>query len=313
MICHYYLTYDCNCRCDYCHIWQDSGLNRLVVPSIATLKQNLNTLKKLGCKEILFTGGEPLLYDDLPEALKFAKNQGFLVYLCTNGLLSSKMLSSAAGLLDKLYISLDYPLETEHNAVKAQECFLEAMDTISLALHLGVEPVINYTLSRDSIRYLPELIELAQEKKVKVRLVPVHHCPALEGFEKISFDYIRRYAASAQVIFDKQLFELLTKGGNNTGRTSCSVMDNVISISPDDNLILPCIWAGQATIPINGDLERTMSSDIVKGYRRLQGTFEACRGCVAEESINRSFFGKVKSADILGKIIRPIGSFLRGR
>lgn len=313
MICHYYLTYDCNCRCDYCQVWQNSGLDRSIVPSASTLEKNLDSLHKLGCKEIVFTGGDPFLYDDLPQALGIAKNKGFSVCLCTNGLLSSKKLVSAAGSLDRIYLSLDYPSEEEHNAVKAQECFAEAMDTIATALHLGIETVINYTLSRDSIRYLPELIELAEEKKTKVRFNPVHHCPALEGFEKASFDYIRRYARHPLVLFDQQLFELLVKGGNKIDRPSCAVMDNVISISPDDNLILPCLWAGEASIPINGDLEKIMSSDIVKGYRRLQGDFDSCRGCVAAESVNRSFVGKIKSADVLGKMKDSIASFVGGR
>lgn len=313
MICHYYLTYDCNCRCDYCPVWQDSGLDRSIVPSVATLESNLSALKELGCKEVLFTGGEPFLYEDLPQALSLAKSKGLFVCLCTNGLLSSKKIASAAGLLDRIYVSLDYPSEEEHNAVRAQECFAEARDTISSAPHFGIEPVINYTLSRDSIRFLPEIIEFAQDKKTRVQLVPVHHCAPLEGFEKISFDYIRRYAKSPYIVFDKQLFELLAKGGNKTNRSSCAVMDNVISISPDDNLILPCLWAGQASIPINGDLEKIISSDIVRGYKRLQGTFDSCRGCVAAESVNRSFVGKIKSEDVFGKIKKSIVSFIEGR
>ncbi len=313
MICYYYLTYECNCQCDYCPVWRDSGSDRSIVPSIETLEENLNALKTLGVKEVFFTGGEPLLYDDLPQAVRLAKNKGFSVSLFTNGLLSSKKLPPTAGFVDKLFISLDYPMEGEHNTIKAQECFAEAVDTISLAFHLAIEPVINYVLTRDSIRFLPELIELAQDKKAKVRLSPVHHCPALEGFEKISFDYIRRYLRSPHIIFDKQLFNVLVKGGNNTRRPSCDVMTNSISISPDNNLILPCLWCQQAAIPINGDLEKVMSSDIVKGYRRLQGTFDPCAGCVALESVNRSFFGKVRNEDIPGKIIRTIASFINGR
>lgn len=313
MICYYYLTYECNCKCDYCPVWQDSDLDRSIVPSLDTLDQNLSSLKRLGIKEIFFTGGEPLLYEDLSRALQLAKEKGFVVLLSTNGLLSSERLSPASGTLDRLFISMSYPSEAEHNAAKAQECFLEAVDAITLARHIGVEAVIDYVLTRDSIRFLPELIELAQEKGAKVRLVPVHHCPDLEGFEEISFGYIQRYSRSPQVIFDRNLFNILRRGGNNISRPSCAVLNNSISISPDNNLILPCIWSRQATIPINGDLENIMSSDIVKGYKRLQGTFDSCRGCVALESVDRSFLGNIKSEDIPGKAIRAMFSFIRGR
>lgn len=312
MICHYYLTYECNCRCDYCPVWKDAAFDISIVPSVSTVEVNLSSLKRIGCVEINFTGGEPLLYGELPAVARMAKERGFFVSLSTNGLLSSKKMAPAAAFLDRVYVSLDYPAQNEHDSVKAQECFLEALDTIDMASSHGIEPVINYSLSRDSIRFLPELMELAQEKRVKAKLSPVHHCPALEGYERISLEYISRYAKNNNTIFDRQLFELLKRGGVDPRRPACRIMDNLITISPDDHIILPCIWAGQAAIPINGDLENLMTSDIVKGYRTLQGTFDVCRGCLEEESIDRSFGGKVRSLDLPGKARRAVFSFMRG-
>ena len=312
MICHYYLTYECNCRCDYCSVWQDSGPDNSVVPSYATLERNLFDLKKLGCREVLFTGGEPLLYEDLPSAAKLAKNNGFYVSLSTNGLLAAKKLPPAAADIDRVYISLDYPLKQEHDAVKAQECFSEAVDAVRIASRLGIEPVISYTLTRDSIRFIPEMAELSHDLEVRMRFVPVHHCPELEGFESISLEYIKRYSKNDNVAFDAQLFDLMRKGGNDPKQASCRIMSNVISISPDDHLMMPCFWALQGAVPIGGDLEKLMTSDIVKGYGKLQGTLVQCRGCLAAESLDRSLRGRIKSMDIPGGLLSKVRSFIRG-
>lgn len=312
MICYYYLTFNCVCRCEYCPIWQDETLDDSVVPSLSTVERNLDSLSFMGFNKVVFTGGEPFLYENLKNVLEMSKKRRFISVLYTNGMLSPKVLPGIADLIDELYISIDHPLEAEHDRIKGQECFSESLDALSTAKNLGLDPTISFTLTRDSIRYLPEMIELAQSKHVKMEINPVHHYHGLEGLEQMSVDYITRYSRTPGVVIDGQLMSLIKHGGNNTSRPSCKVLNNSISISPDDRLFLPCFWNRQASIPIEGQLEKMLKSDIVKGYRNLQGTMSGCQGCLAKESIDRSLSGKIKSADIPGKIKRSVSYFLKG-
>ncbi len=312
MICYYYLTFNCVCRCEYCPIWQDETLDDSVVPSLSTVERNLASLSSMGFNKIVFTGGEPFLYEDLKDVLGMSRKKKFRTVLYTNGLLSPKVLPGIAALIDELYISIDHPMEDEHNRIKGQECFSESLDALSAAKSLGIDPSISFTVTRDSIRYLPEMLELAQSKQVKMFISPVHHYHGLEGLEPISVDYITRYSKAPGVVIDDQLMSLIKHGGNDTSRTSCKVLNNSISISPDDRLFLPCFWNRQASIPIEGQLEKLLKSDIVRGYRKLQGTMAFCEGCLAKESIDRSLSGKIKSADITGNVKRSISYFLKG-
>jgi len=312
MICYYYLTFNCVCRCEYCPIWQDETLDISITPSLSTIERNLDSLSSMGFNKVVFTGGEPFLYEDLKEALEMSRKRGLRSVLYTNGMLSPKVLPGIASLLDELYISIDHPTEDEHNRIKGQECFSESLDALSAAKNLGLDPIISFSITRDSIRYLPEMVELAQSKQVKIAFNPVHHCYGLEGLEQISVDYITRYSKVPNVVIDEQLMSLIKHGGNNTSMPSCKVLSNSISISPDDRLFLPCFWNRQASIPIEGHLEKMLKSDIVKGYRNLQGTMSGCQGCLAHESIDRSLSGKIKSADIIGKIRSSVSYFMKG-
>jgi pyruvate formate lyase activating enzyme len=77
-------TQGCNLRCPYCH---NSDLIAAEKPSALTWQEVLNFLEARRGKldGVVFTGGEPLLQDDLPDAMREAKALGFPVKLDTNG------------------------------------------------------------------------------------------------------------------------------------------------------------------------------------------------------------------------------------
>ncbi len=308
MICHYYLTYDCNCRCEYCPTWQDASIEQQIYASEKDVIQNIKDLHNLGVKKIFFTGGEPFLYESLADVCRFAKSLDFEVLLSTNGLISSKKLPSLAKYIDNLFVSLAYPVREEHDRAKGQECFQETLDTVSACLHFGVNVVIDYLLTRDSVRFLPEVIDLATEKKAMLRFNFVHHCFEIEGFEDITFEYIKRYANHPLVIFDERLFSLARKGGNDISSPSCNVLSNVITISPDNNLLLPCFWARESSIPINGKLTDLFTTEIFKSYKSLQGKLSSCKGCVAGEIFEDLDF---KSVLVKKNLYKKFSNFLR--
>jgi GTP 3',8-cyclase len=107
----------CNYRCPYCMPADDPDLKFLPRAQLLGTKQ-LSTLLKalltLGTQKLRFTGGEPLLRKDLPEAiaqaraLAHAQGQKLEIALTTNGSLLAAQASAlrTAG-LDRLTISLD--------------------------------------------------------------------------------------------------------------------------------------------------------------------------------------------------------------
>ncbi|MCX5749890.1 MAG: radical SAM protein [Candidatus Saganbacteria bacterium] len=302
MICHYYLTYRCSCRCEFCRISNDSEFEGVEEAGIYTIEKNLDSLVKLGVKSVNFTGGEPLLRHDIKDILSIAKKKGLHVALFTGGLDHPEKLCEMKGLLDELYIPLDAPGEEEHNRIRGQECYAEAVAGISLAKKMGMDVKINFTVTRDSVRSLPEMVDLAQHSGVTLRINPVHHFFGFEGFEKISVDYILRYARRKNVEMNRAVMELLKHGGNDKNKPVCRALETTVTISPDDHLILPCINSFQARIPIDGKLEKVMNSDIIKGYKKLEGRMDACAGCADIDYMIPSFSCKINKYRLLDLI-----------
>lgn len=95
------LTYKCNFRCLHCYVVPDGKKQELSSAQVFSL---LDQLKSAGVFHIGFTGGEPLMREDIFEILEYARNCGFRISLLTNGLLIDK---AAAGRIGALGTSLN--------------------------------------------------------------------------------------------------------------------------------------------------------------------------------------------------------------
>jgi MoaA/NifB/PqqE/SkfB family radical SAM enzyme len=81
------LTDRCNNACQHCYINRPAGDLQAAALEMKTgfIKDLIRQAADLGCLDLRFTGGEPLLRDDFPELYRFARSQGFKVHLFTNG------------------------------------------------------------------------------------------------------------------------------------------------------------------------------------------------------------------------------------
>ena len=86
VICNYYLTYRCNARCHFCAIWSDKSVPADLESSPETVAANLDDARNAGVRIVDFTGGEPLLYEALPDVLAHAKRIGLRTTVTTNGI-----------------------------------------------------------------------------------------------------------------------------------------------------------------------------------------------------------------------------------
>jgi len=236
-ICNYYLTLRCNDTCEFCSIWQNEEYAK-----IEEKPCDLSQLKKAGVEQLNIAGGEPLLREDLPEILKTAKELGFSIELTTNGILYSEKGRRIGGLVDRLLFHLDYPIASEHDRSRGVECFHTVISAIEYAKTLGEKPVINFTLTRDSIRFLPEMVELAEKLKVFVRLSPVSDFYGTQGFEPATVEHIKYYARRKNVLVNLAVLEFVKAGGNKVLYPRCRAAETTITIMPDGSRVSPCFF-----------------------------------------------------------------------
>jgi MoaA/NifB/PqqE/SkfB family radical SAM enzyme len=91
--CMFELTYRCNFRCPHCYLTgtkkEKRELNTRQIFSV------LRQLKEAGTYPIGFTGGEPLMREDIFEILEFANRCGFKTNILTNGSLIDEKAAAA--------------------------------------------------------------------------------------------------------------------------------------------------------------------------------------------------------------------------
>ncbi|HLH34577.1 MAG TPA: radical SAM protein [Alloacidobacterium sp.] len=105
---------NCNCRCLMCDIWKRPAGAELSLDMLATLRDSLHNL---GVRQIVLTGGEPLLHTQFEELCRFLKEQNLRITLLTTGLLLQKRAESVAAWIDEIIISLDGP-EAIHDRIR---------------------------------------------------------------------------------------------------------------------------------------------------------------------------------------------------
>ncbi len=92
-----FTEWDCNVQCHYCFSY-GAGAPGM---TLETAKSSIDWLRSVGCRVVAIMGGEPLLRKDfILEVVRYGHEQGFFVYLPTNGLLMDEQFIedvSAAG------------------------------------------------------------------------------------------------------------------------------------------------------------------------------------------------------------------------
>ena len=105
----------CNCRCVMCDIWKDNkNLKQLTERDVNGL---LASLKKLGTRQVLMSGGEALLNVNFFKLCAILKQANIKVTLLTTGLTIKRHAHQILELVDDLIVSLDGD-EPLHDAIR---------------------------------------------------------------------------------------------------------------------------------------------------------------------------------------------------
>ena len=122
----------CNLACPHCY--SRSGPSVRTALDAQTVLRVIGEAAAAGYEVIAFSGGEPLMYDALPQACAHAKSLGLTVTVTTNGFfLDARHLAPLAGFVDGLAISLDGDA-VSHNALRgnraAHDRLLKGLDAV---------------------------------------------------------------------------------------------------------------------------------------------------------------------------------------
>lgn len=143
-----HVTNRCTTSCQYCCF--SSNRKKMDEMSTCELMQLMRDAVALGCNHVHFTGGEPLLRDDIEKLITFAGNLGLEMRLQTNGMLLNQRRAEklmAAG-LSSIMISLDADRPEEHDAMRGAGTWALAVKAILAAQDAGMAVRVNSVMTK---------------------------------------------------------------------------------------------------------------------------------------------------------------------
>jgi MoaA/NifB/PqqE/SkfB family radical SAM enzyme len=289
VLCNYYLTYRCNASCSFCDIWERPS----PYADFDSVARNLRDLQKLGVKVIDFTGGEPLLHQDIAEILKEARKLGFISTLTTNCLLYPKKAASIHGLVDMLHFSLDSPIPEEHNQSRGVDCFRFFTESLDIAAQLGEKPDVLFTVFKNNLHHIEEVWkEYAVKRNLMLILNPVFSYNQVDSGGDLNRDEInslKKWAGRKNVFLNEAFLQLRLDGGNQISSPVCKAGSSTVVISPENELILPCYHLGMDALSLKEGLYNTFHSEKARSLRLLEGRLPGCQGCTINCYMQPSF------------------------
>ncbi|MEG0618408.1 MAG: radical SAM protein [Bacilli bacterium] len=162
-IVYFKINSDCNMDCFFC---SQSGNSKSEL-DINKAKYILNELRKINVVSIIYTGGEPLLYNDLLELVKYGKELGFKQTLVTN-LFHIKDIN-VFDYVDSVGVSL-HGTEITHNKITGRKSFHKVLNNIDLLLRRNKILNLNSTLCAENTnrKDLGFLVKYARKNKLKL-------------------------------------------------------------------------------------------------------------------------------------------------
>ena len=161
------VTGKCNCKCLHCSAARRENAEL----STQEWKEIIAQLLNMGTYNITFTGGEPLLREDLTELICYVDKEKAITQVFTNGYLLSeeKLNELAKSGLYAIQVSIDSPTPEEHDRNRGiKGLFDKAVEGIKIVKEKGILVGISSYVKHEDLKKgnVERLISLAEELEV---------------------------------------------------------------------------------------------------------------------------------------------------
>lgn len=287
------VTYRCNLQCEFCYVG-DRAYGELNTSD--TKKVLYKILHEAQVPSVSFTGGEPLLRDDICELVSYASGIGMWTNVITNGtLLDAQMVKDlkVAG-LSSVQVSIEGPNTEVHDALTKH---LGAFDlTVAGILRLreaGIPVHTNTTISRKNLPYLEDIVRLVKSlglKRLSMNLcipcgVAINRSDLWVSYQEVGTHImeIKRFADNEGVTFlwyspiPVCMFNPVAHG---LGNKSCAAITGLLSIDPLGNIIPCSSWRMPVASLLHRPFKDIWRSGFLAYFKNRDYVPEQCHGCV---------------------------------
>lgn len=158
------LTYKCPLQCPYCSNPVDYAKYDTEL-STEDWKRVLTQARKMGAVQLGFSGGEPLIRQDLPDLIKHARQLGYYSNLITSGygLTEDKIIQLKEEGLDHIQVSIQASTQELNDHLAGTESYQSKKQVAHLVKKHGYPMVLCVVIHRQNIHQMKQILEMAEE------------------------------------------------------------------------------------------------------------------------------------------------------
>lgn len=287
------LTNRCNCRCQHCFAALENGLDESKDElSTTESKSLLDEIAKIGGIEVCFSGGEPLLREDIVELVAYAHKKGLVSRVITNGILLNEEIVvelKKAG-MNWCSLSIDSPRSEIHDRFRGSEgCFNKVVQGLRVLIKHEI-PCSIITVARKELIYSGELEEIVHlGKALGVTIVRINFPVPIGRFRDMQDQVLNRE--------EREKVRSLLKYGfvsmeSPKEQTSCTAAITKINVLPNGD-VTPCVF-----VPLSyGNVRQKKFIDIWNAMRTYTKDYKKRGKCPMCDPVLRA--NLYKSANIL--------------
>jgi len=302
----------CNCRCVMCDIWQRAYTSEY---PILELERHRKSIVDLGVRQVVFTGGEPLLHRNFAALCAFFRELNVRITLLTTGLLLHAKSAEIATGVDEVIVSIDGPAVV-HDAIRrvprafetiakgvaslqrlAPQVRIMARTTVQRLNHNHLRRTVEaaQSLNLASISFLPADLsssafnrdapwDLARQEEIGLN--PSEVAALEEEVESLVAAYQPLIDSRFIVENEAKLRRLATRFREHLGLVpATSPICNapfVSAVVELDGSLKPCFFHPPVASTTNQTLERAMNSESARAFRSTLDVAvnPTCQRCV---------------------------------
>ena len=159
------LTYRCPLQCPYCSNPLDFARHQEELTTAQWIEV-FRQARELGAAQLGFSGGEPLVRQDLAELIRAARELGYYTNLITSGigLTEARIAEFAEAGLDHIQISFQAADEEVNNLLAgSKKAFAHKLEMARAVKQHGYPMVLNFVTHRHNIDNIEQIIRLCLE------------------------------------------------------------------------------------------------------------------------------------------------------
>lgn len=222
-------TNRCNLSCHHCY--SKAGANERDTLSYEEIKETIPKLKKAGVNFVIFSGGEPLIRDDIYDIAKEMKKNSIATYLSTNGLyVNEKNVDEIIKTFNYIGISID-GIEEVHDKFRGLKgSYKKSIDAIKLIQAHGGNAGLRFTITKETEGSFYKMFDLCEKLNVD-KLYISHLVYSGRGLDNLKIDISKEKRREyTHYIIDKA-FEYYKNNSNLEIVTGNMEMDAILLLN----------------------------------------------------------------------------------